>query len=191
MPHWTRCCCPVSSNVEEIKNTPFFKFFKCFSPRLERQPGLNVSLRASSLGARDSTRDSAKGIRNPASSPGRLWGRGTAPRILLKESGITVALRGCLGAGTAGFSYRNPQSRELPGGLQERGTAPGIQLQEYGITLALGGGGGALWTGDSTRDAAKGIWNPSSSLRDSGGGGQEQSPPESFLAGQLNVFHHD
>ena len=117
MPHWTRCCCPVSSNVEEIKNTPFFKFFKCFSPRLERQPGLNVSLRASSLGARDSTRDSAKGIRNPASSPGRLWGRGTAPGILLKESGITVALRGCLGAGTAGFSYRNPQSRELPGGL--------------------------------------------------------------------------
>ena len=137
MPHWTRCCCPVSSNVEEIKNTPFFKFFKCFSPRLERQPGLNVSLRASSLGARDSTRDSAKGIRNPASSPGRLWGRGTAPGILLKESGITVALRGCLGAGTAVFSYRTPPPPPPPPRRGGRETAPGMQLKESGIPLAL------------------------------------------------------
>ena len=54
--------------MEEIKNTPFLKFFKFFSRRLEKQPGLNVSLRASSLG------------------------RGTAPGIQLQESGITLAL---------------------------------------------------------------------------------------------------
>ena len=76
IPYWTRYYCPVSSNVKEIKNTSFLKFFKCFPQRVEKQPGLNVSLRANSLGAGDSTRDSAKGIRNPVSSPGCPGGGG-------------------------------------------------------------------------------------------------------------------
>ena len=50
------------------------------------------------LGVGDSTLDSTKGIRNPSSSLGR-GGRGTAPGIQLKESGIALALRGALGAG--------------------------------------------------------------------------------------------
>ena len=82
------------------KEHSLLQVFLIFLRRLEKQLGLNFSLRASSLWARDST------------------------RIQLKESGITLALWGALGVG------------------------------------------------DSTRDSTIGIWNPSSSLRCSGGGRQ-------------------
>ena len=122
IPYWTRYYCPVSSNVEEIKNTPFLKFFKFCLRRLEKQLELNFSLRARSLWARDST------------------------RILLKESGNTLALWGLLGWGTA----------------------PWNQLKESGIPLALWGGE----VGDSTRYSTKGIRNRASSPGCPGGGGQ-------------------
>ena len=99
MPYWTRCCCPMLKNGRD-KEHSLLEVLQIFLRRLEKQLGLNFSLRASSLWARDSTR---------------------------------------------------------------------IQLKEPGITLALWG---ALGVGDSTRDSTKGIWNPSSSLRCSGGGRQ-------------------
>ena len=148
---------PHQSKYGRDKEHFLLGVFQIFRRRLEKRLGLNFSLRPSSLWARDST------------------------RIELKESGITLALWGLLGWGTA----------------------PGIQLKESGIPLALWG---ALGVGGSTRDSTKGIRNPSSSLgglwgwgtapgiqlKESGippalrgalrVGGQEKSPPEFFLA---------
>ena len=99
MPQWTRCYCPISSKMEEIKNTPFLKFFKFFSGDLKsswgwilvceqalcgrgtasgiqlKENGITLALWGA-LGAGDSTRDSAKGIQNPASSLGGSGGWG-------------------------------------------------------------------------------------------------------------------
>ena len=57
-----------------------------------------------------------------------LCGRGTAPGIQLKESGITLPLRGVLGAGNStrdsAKGIRNPAS--FPGGSAGGGQHPGL-----------------------------------------------------------------
>ena len=79
--------------------------------------------------AGDSTRDSAKEIRNPASSPGCPGGGGQHPRDSAK-------------------GIRDPASSLGYPGAEEGGSAPWIQVKESGIPLALWG---ALGVGDRNR----------------------------------------
>ena len=136
IPYWTRCYCPISSKMEEIKNTPFFKFFKFFSGDLKssswgQHPGFNLrNLESLQLFEVLWGWETAPGIllkesRIPLALWG-LWGWETAPGIQLKESGIPLALWGALEVGystrdsTEGIRNPSSSSGGSGGGGQEK-----------------------------------------------------------------------
>ena len=80
IPYWTRYYYPVSSNVEEIKKTPFLKFFKFFSGDLKSSWGWILVCEQDLCGR------GTAGIRNHVSSLGRGGGGGDSTLDSTKAS---------------------------------------------------------------------------------------------------------